>query len=451
MSDELQPPKLKLMFSEDDVLPPNVVRMHHALYGGEFANIDGSIVLPFTMRKEAIEFSPDGKPLRIVEPASERVQPQCVHFKKCGGCQYQMIAYREQITIKRYILLDLLRAAGIKSWADDSTHIYAHEGPEYRYRNRIRLRVMQSDDEIRFGYNLRGTTQFLPITECPIAAPVLWETCEAILRTSHTNEEAKAWLSAATEVEPFVNDTLDKIQLTFLCPPRTRLAQGSFTRMMNAIANEAPAVVGAGAIALDPKTGPTGKVFDTWGADGLSYRAGEESYWVSRGGFFQVNRFLLPELVELVTKNRSGNVAWDLFAGVGLFSRVLTRTFQQVTAVESNPSAARDLAIALKKLGPQHRAIEATTLDFLRRAITGRERPDLLVLDPPRAGAGIEACELITRLAPSEIVYVSCDPTTLARDLAVLITRYEIVAVRLVDLFPQTYHLETVVVLRRKS
>jgi 23S rRNA (uracil1939-C5)-methyltransferase len=165
-----------------------------------------------------------------------------------------------------------------------------------------------------------------------------------------------------------------------------------------------------------------------------------------------VNRFLLPTLVELVCTGRSGKLAWDLFAGVGLFARVLAHTFEQVTAVEANPSAARELGSALRRVDPRHSVMQAVTVEFLRRAALERDRPQLVVLDPPRAGAGHEVCELMARIAPAEIVYVSCDPVTLARDLAVLQPcGYEIEALDLADLFPQTYHQEAVVVLRRRS
>jgi 23S rRNA (uracil1939-C5)-methyltransferase len=156
-------------------------------------------------------------------------------------------------------------------------------------------------------------------------------------------------------------------------------------------------------------------------------------------------------MVELVCSNRSGRIAWDLFAGVGLFARVLARQFEQVTAVEANPAAARELNSGLQRLGAQHRGVGAVIDDFLRNAVVQRDRPDLVALDPPRAGAGAEACGLLERIAPPQIVYVSCDPVTLGRDLAVLQQSYEIQALHLVDLFPQTYHQEAVVQLRHRS
>jgi 23S rRNA (uracil1939-C5)-methyltransferase len=412
-------------------------RMKTPLYGGDVVSEDGGARLPFVLRGELVEV----ETARVLEGSSERVAPRCVHFGRCGGCQYQMAAYGEQLVMKREILGGLLRGVGAAV-----AGIATCAAEEYEYRNRIRLRVQRVDGVLRFGYNVRGTAEFLPVVMCPIAAPVLWETAEAVLRVAAENEAAAQWMDAASEVEFFVDDALAKVQMTLGCAPRTRLLEGSFAKMMQAVSAAAPQVVGAGAIAVDPRTGPTGRVLAGWGAAGLQYRVGEETYWVSRGGFFQVNRFLLPKLVELVCVERSGAVAWDLFAGVGLFSRVLARQFARLTAVEANPVAAKDLAAALKKIGAQHRAVEATTLDFLRRAVLERERPELVVMDPPRAGAGEEACALVAKLMPRTVVYVSCDPTTLARDWAVLQgAGYSARTTQLVDLFPQTFHMETVV------
>ena len=184
---------------------------------------------------------------------------------------------------------------------------------------------------------------------------------------------------------------------------------------------------------------------DSWGAEGLNYRVADENYWVSRGGFFQVNRFLVDELVQVVAAGRKGSLAWDLYAGVGLFSRALAREFAQVVAVEA---AGTDLLNSFKGAGK--RAVEATTLEFLRGAVVQRERPDLVVIDPPRAGVGAEVCALLVRVSAPTIVYVSCDPVTLARDLRLLVEGgYKVLKIHMMDMFPQTFHLETVVVLSK--
>jgi len=427
------------------------VRVMEPLYGGASATSDPHVVLPFVLQGELVDIRPNGQAVHVLETVPERDVPKCPHFGTCGGCQYQMVSASEQLEIKRGILRAELEAANVAAPVD----IAAHGGEPYGYRNRIRLRIERVVGEFRLGYNVRATTEFLPITTCPIAAPALWSVAETVLAIAAQDRDAESWLAAASEMELFCNDNLTRVQITLLCAPRTKAKQGSLTRFFKAMQRVAPQTVGLAAIASDPRTGPTGRTLDAVGAAGLSYRVRDESYWISRGGFFQVNRFLLGKLVGLVCevegKARTGILAWDLYAGVGLFSRVLARGFTQVVAVESNPTATADNRAVLSKLSPEHQAIHSTTLDFLRTAILQRERPDLVVLDPPRAGAGIEACELLLRLMPREMIYVSCDPTTLARDLGMLQRGYRIAAMHLVDLFPQTFHMETVVVLERKK
>ncbi len=129
---------------------------------------------------------------------------------------------------------------------------------------------------------------------------------------------------------------------------------------------------------------------------------------------------------------------------------MLARSFDEIVAVEANPTAVADLRSAFSKRSPATTVHESTTLDFLRRAVLDRDRPELIVLDPPRAGVGLDACELLARIGALTLIYVSCDPTTLARDLSALQPFYSIRALHLVDLFPQTFHLETVAILERK-
>ncbi|QMV19041.1 23S rRNA (uracil(1939)-C(5))-methyltransferase RlmD [Granulicella sp. 5B5] len=378
--------------------------------------------------------------------------PLCPHFGHCGGCQHQDVLYEAQVLVKREHLKNLLTEAEVR-YPDN---IAAYTAEPYHYRNRIRLRVEHSGETFQLGYNQLGTTAFQPINECPIAAPSLWSAATSLITAAASDRDALYWLNAASEVELFCNHDQSQLQLTLLCAPRTKSPQGSFARAYNAFVQQVPkglTLVGAGAIATDPRTGPTGRILAEAGSSGLNYRVGDELYWITRGGFFQVNRFLLETLVDLVcTHNstpRTGLLAWDLFSGVGLFSRVLARSFAQVAAVESNPTAIADLRNAFRKLGASYTAIESTALDYLRAAVLQREQPELVVLDPPRSGADVEACELLNRIAPKAIVYVSCDPATLARDLAILQRQYEIASLHAVDLFPQTFHLETVAILHR--
>jgi 23S rRNA (uracil1939-C5)-methyltransferase len=376
--------------------------------------------------------------------------PRCPHFGPCGGCQHQDLAYAEQLRLKQGRLEGLLQQAGIEAPA-----ISVHSAKPWEYRNRIRLRLERVDGTPRFGYNRANSTEFLPITTCPISAPILLQAAEALLAAAQVDRDAAFWLGAASEVEIFCDHGGARVQMTLHCAPRTKVKGGSFGRMFTAMQLLLPQLAGAAAIAADPRTGPTGRTLDLAGATGLAYRVGAESYWITRGGFFQVNRFLIGTLVDLVCdhqgKPRSGDLAWDLYAGVGLFSRVMARSFRRVTAVEANSTSAGDLRASLAKLSPSSTTVEASTLDFLGRAVLDRDRPSLIVLDPPRAGAGTEACERLDQLAPASMVYVSCDPTTLARDLSVLQLHYRVAQLHLVDLFPQTSHIETIAVLERIS
>jgi len=161
---------------------------------------------------------------------------------------------------------------------------------------------------------------------------------------------------------------------------------------------------------------------------------------VSRNSFFQVNRFLIDPLVECATSDREGNWAVDLYAGVGLFSRRLAERFGKVTAVESGASAFRDLEHNLQGHAEMR---NCSTEQFLAEC---NDTPDFFLADPPRAGLGKEAVAELARIRAPQLTIVSCDPATLSRDLRGLIdANYRIEKITVVDLFPQTSHIETVV------
>jgi 23S rRNA (uracil1939-C5)-methyltransferase len=447
------------------------LHIDRALYSGNglaHSEHGTPVLVPFTLPGETVEASRpnasnEAQLLCVLTPSLERVPAPCPHFGTCGGCHYQMANYPEQLRLKQAIFRELLRSSGIDAPPEPTMH----SAEPWGYRNRIRLRVARTlgdgdeagtEGSLRLGYNRHATNEFLPITTCLIAAPVLWSTAKSLLAAVAGDRDVAYWLNATAEVELFCDHTMKRIQITFFCAPRTKPIFGSLDRAAIALQAYAPQgvlITATAAAAFDQRTGPTGRIIAEAGAPGLNYRVLDETYWITRGGFFQVNRFLLETLVELVCNDadqpRAGTLAWDLFAGVGLFSRVLARSFAQVTAVEANPTAVADLRAALPKRGSDSRVHESTTLDFLRRAVLDRDRPELIVLDPPRAGVGLEACELLARIAAPTLVYVSCDPTTLARDLNALQPHYSIHTLHLVDLFPQTFHLETVAILSRRN
>jgi 23S rRNA (uracil1939-C5)-methyltransferase len=417
------------------------------LYGGDGATAAGERS-PFVLPGELVSRDGGGE-LTILESSADRIAPACAHFGACGGCHYQHAEYPAQLRIKEAILRDIVGSHGLT----ETPKIEVHSGPEWRYRNRIRLRVGEVDGELRAGYNRHGATggeAMLPVAMCPVAAPLLWQAATAVIELAKSEPAVRGWLASAVELEFFTNADETALHLTLF----TRgTASGGFAELCAALQRRVPQLTGAGVAMLPKRPSPQGRRFEPvkagaqWGAAGLLYQVDGYGYWVGRGGFFQINRYLLPTLAGLAAAGRTGEIAWDLYAGAGLFSRALTKSFGRVTGVEAAEPAAGGLAAALK---PPHRALAMTTLDFLQAAVVQRERPELIVMDPPRAGLGAEVCGLLGRIRAPEMVYVSCDPVTLARDLKLLVgSGYRIAALHLVDMFPQTFHMETVAVLVR--
>ncbi len=196
------------------------------------------------------------------------------------------------------------------------------------------------------------------------------------------------------------------------------------------------------------------------GASSLTYQTQRAAYRVSAGSFFQTNRHLTDELVKIVTAEQSGKLALDLYAGVGLFSTALS-DFYHVISVEPSQTSTGDLSYNQSSNGE---SVQSTTEQYLARAENTERigkgaliprtlnKPDLAVVDPPRSGLGEPVARLLATLAAPRVIYVSCDPATLARDLVPLLgAGYRVEQVHLVDLFPQTYHLESVVHLVKGS
>jgi 23S rRNA (uracil1939-C5)-methyltransferase len=425
------------------------LQIKKAVYGGsglthqtEGEGAGRIVFVPFTLPGEVVEANltekTDAVLVKVLEPSTDRVKPGCEHFGECGGCQYQHAKYPTQVAMKTEILRETLERAGLNALPE----VELHSAAPWGYRNRTQLRIVPADGAIRVGYNRRGTNEFLAIRECPILAPLLWRAAKALVRLATEDSATGRWMRGAVEVELFTDADEKKLQMTVFL----QKDQSGFDGFCDRLRELVPELVGSDAhLVSTQRRSQKARIVGSWGAEGLSYRAADENYWVSRGGFFQVNRFLLDELVRVVTAGRKGSLAWDLYAGVGLFSRALARGYEQVVAVEA---VATDLVRSFKGTG--QRAVETTTVEFLRGAVVQRERPDLVVMDPPRAGVGAEVCALLARVSAPTMVYVSCDPVTLARDLKMLVeAEYNVTELHMVDLFPQTFHLETVVVLRR--
>jgi 23S rRNA (uracil1939-C5)-methyltransferase len=313
------------------------LRIEKMVYGGAglaHEEAGKALFVPFTLPDEVVEARVveerggfgEAALVQVVEGSADRVGPGCVHFGDCGGCHYQHGSYGAQLDIKRGILVETLERAGLVELPAVRVH---GSGEAWKYRNRIRLRVAEVDGELRVGYLRRGSAEFLPVRMCPIAAPLLWRAAEALL-TVGVDVVGSKWVRVAIEVEFFAAADESLLQMVLFVEKEP--GKG-FEAMCLKMQELVPQLVGAGVMVLGPKRQM--RAGASWGAEGLSYEVVGEKYWVGRGSFFQVNRWLLPELVGLVTGGRKGLIAWDLYAGVGLFSRALAKNFSEVVAVEA--------------------------------------------------------------------------------------------------------------------
>lgn len=378
--------------------------------------------------------------LRQVEKASEnRVDPPCPWFGTCGGCQLQHSAYPYQVEMKRAMLAESLTRAGIR----DLPAITQLSGAPLTYRNRVRLQV-QSRPEFAIGYRQAKSHRMIAIDYCPIAVPLLEQSIAAIQALGLQS----AVPANTTEIELFTNHDESELLLTLWSSRSSGVDRNSFAELFLKL-QKISQLTGAIVLLAEKQQSSGARPLLQWGKQALRYRAAGRDYTVGLGSFFQINSSLLDAFMAAVVDRESGELAWDLYAGVGLFSLALDVRFQRVLAVESSPSSSKDLRANLR--GTNGVAIKSTTLEFLEKASREKKAaPDLVVLDPPRAGAGVEVCRLLAVCGPPRIVYVSCDPATLGRDLAALIqSGYRLQRLQLVDMFPQTSHLETIATLDR--
>ncbi len=346
-----------------------------------------------------------GRVQELLTRNEARQEPPCPVFGACGGCHYQHASYEFQVAGKVDILREQLRRVGKIDWTGP---IEAITGDPWRYRNRVQVRLASSG----IGYLAWGTHDLVPTRVCPIS----WEPVEAAIQALWKMRNDSRFPGFLRTVELFTNG--DKVQLNVLETDR-KPARWFFDWCAEMIPG-----------AADPH---------------LDYRAGGFDFRVSHDSFFQVNRLLVERLPQAAIGDAQGTSAVDLYAGVGLFSLELTRRFQDVTGVESIVSAARDLEYNAGRAARGVRVVKERVEDYLAKL---EEAPDFVLADPPRAGLGKIATRHLVRVKPRRITIVSCDPATLARDLAALIAGgYRIGSVAMIDLFPQTYHIESIVTL----
>ncbi len=384
-----------------------VVRIEKLVHGGlGLSRVEGRVVLVgfvlpgetvrIRLARERSGFS-EARLVEVLESAAGRVEPQCPYFGRCGGCRLQHGDYSLQLELKRDILVETLRRIG-KIEPPETIAVLA--GPPWGYRNRVQLH----SDGRRLGYFETGSHRLCAVDQCPIASPMINRVLAAL---NEMLRDARFPRSLRT-LEIFTNE--DQVQMNVAASEGARVAARRFFEWC---AERLPGVQ----------------------AQPIDYPVAEHAYRVGPRSFFQVNRFLIEELLRCALESAAGEAALDLYAGVGLFSLPLARRFQRVAAVESSLAAARDLEFNAARAGL---AIQVERCDAA----------EYLLADPPRSGLGRQVLAEILRLRPARVTIVSCDPPTLARDLGPLAAGgYRLRRLTLVDLFPQTHHLEAVAAL----
>ena len=417
-----------------------------------------AVFVPFVLEGEQIEASLiEQKPgfaraeaTTIVAPSARRVQPVCHYFTHCGGCHYQHSSYEHQLEIKKEILRETLRRTAKIGLPCE---IEVHASQPWQYRNRSRLQV-QTQPTFAAGYFEHGSHELLPVEECPISSPLINRGISALWRSGRDGRIPEGM----QEVEFFANANDSQLLVELSCSREAR--RSALRTWTEDLCATMPEIAGIAAFrSAKPGANEKQEKLLSTGATYLTYQTQRAAYRVSAGSFFQTNRHLTDELVRIVTEGRSCDLALDLYAGVGLFSTVLACDFHHIISVESSHLSSADLAYNSTSNG---KAVQATVEQYLARTENSERAgkgtvlphtfhtPDLVIVDPPRSGLGERVTRPLAKMGAPSLIYVSCDPATLARDLVhLLAVGYHLEQVHLVDLFPQTFHVESVVCLAR--
>ncbi len=343
----------------------------------------------------------------VIEPSPHRVTPECRHFERCGGCQWQQGSYQAQLEWKQSIVKGQLAHLG--RHPDPPVAATVAPGSPYGYRNRMDYRV----EDGRPALFARRSKKLVPLTECPILHPNLaallvdlgdlGRATSITLRTATTTGESLAIVTGGLPAQ----------------------AAGWGCRVATITDSRLQAVHG------DPILEET--------VAGVPFR-------ITGTAFFQNNTAGAESLVELVTAAAGlgpDDTLLDAYAGGGLFAATVGRAAGRVIAIEVEETSAQDLHANLNRAGiGEFRILRASTEEAIERI---DEYWNVAIVDPPRRGLGADGTDAITAAEPRTIVYVSCDPASLARDTALLADLgYTLELATPVDMFPQTFHVETV-------
>jgi 23S rRNA (uracil1939-C5)-methyltransferase len=425
-----------------------------------------AVFVPFVIPGEKVEASAvetrpgfvRAKLDKVLTPSPERVEPGCPYFERCGGCHYQHINYDAQSRYKAEILRETLRRTAKLDLAQE---IQVHTSEPWNYRNRTRMQVRHTPD-FSLGYYRHNSHDVLPVESCPISSPLINQAIAAMWKLGRDGA-----IPQSVHGLQFVanNDDTKLLVETYLHPasanphpskPGLGGAPQECQPFAAALHSVLPQLVAVGVFSTSavedesrqraPLTTIHPEAPQAIGDGSMMYHTVGHDYRVSGGSFFQANRFLTEPLVQIVIAGRKGRGALDLYAGAGLFTAQLARNFDTVVAVESSPHSFDDLR---HNVSSNVKCVRSATENFLAER-AAKLAPDLVVVDPPRAGLDEKTARALGGMTVPRVTYVSCDPATLSRDLRILLEfNFRVEQAHLLDMFPQTFHMETVLHLAR--
>jgi 23S rRNA (uracil1939-C5)-methyltransferase len=356
-----------------------------------------------------------GEIVEILEASPDRIDAKCKHFGECGGCHYQNLSYEKQLVAKTEVLIDQLKRIG-KIENPPVKPMVASPNP-WNYRNHVQFSL---DREGKLGFQKSNSNRVIPITECHMPEAAINEFWPQLEFEPETNIER---VSIRAGVD---DDLLMVLESESPEPPELEIEAG----ISIAHVYEENTVVIAG-------------------NDHIVIRVLDRDFKVSAASFFQVNTAMAEKMVEHLLANlpvSQPTTLLDVYCGVGLFSAFFAPKCGRVIGIESSESACEDFAVNLDEFDNVE-LYEGFAEEILQHL---EIQPDIILVDPPRAGLDKQVIDGIFNLSPQIIAYVSCDPSTLARDAARLINAgYKLKEVTPFDLFPQTYHIESISIFER--
>ena len=388
----------------------------------------------------------EGELVRLIRPSGMRTSPPCPVFGKCGGCNWQHLPYREQLQAKEEIFADILWRNGRVE--RERIEEIAPAPETFGYRSRVQLKLRLIRGELHMGFYRKGSHFVVDLPGgCALAHP----------RINLLLDDLRSVVARFREA-----DKVPQIDVSVGEDERLELVVHYIgNRMDEAAEHFWKDIDSLGAAAIFLQTGRKSTLTEIGGREPepLSYRLPDpyglssSGYMLrfSHGGFSQVNyrqNLLLVETVAEWATLKGGERVLDIYCGNGNFSIPLSGKASSILGVEGCPSSVESATRNCAANGVGNAFFQCSdAVHALERFISRGESFDLVLLDPPRTGAK-EAAVLIPEVGAKRIVYVSCDPVTLARDLSILKRKgYEVIRVRPVDMFPQTYHIESVTLL----